>query len=120
MERETTEIILPRSGAKVVLYNWLSNGQYTEIQKKTLEAVKMNFTDLENPKIEEFSSQFAIDANAMTIQFLIKEVFLKTGEKVEDVAKFVYDISKSDGDVLREKVQELSQSSTLSDEQKKN
>ena len=119
MERPIIELTLPECQARVILYQFLVNGEYREIQRSLLKDVKIDTKNPEQVEIGELSGQFALDQQDLTLSFLIKEIFTQDGTKVEDTKAFVYTLSVDDASILYEKINELSEASKLTKEAKK-
>lgn len=130
MDRLTIELVLPESGAKIILYQHLTGGQYRDIQKGLFKDIKVNVSNVKGDKeeagkaiskelLKEIPASLLFEQSELTLLFLIKEIFDKDNLKVEDVKSFVYNLSQKDSDTLYNKVDELEASSTLSEEVKK-
>lgn len=118
MERKTIELILPESKAKVVLYEFLTGGDFRAIQKKLLGSTNISLQDVKAPN--DISGAALMDADDFTAKILIKSIAIGDGpEEVTDVDKFVYNLSIIDSNTLFEKVREISNASNLSSEAKK-
>jgi hypothetical protein len=121
MERKTEELTLPLSGAKVVLYSYLTTGDSRKIGRVALSAVGLDLSDVEHPKpqMSNVSGVFVSDVEDVALGCLIKEIFTADGEKVVDIIGFINDLPISDGNLVYSKVNEISQGADLSHDQKK-
>lgn len=118
MERPTKQITLPDSGALVTLYESLTYGDYRKIQRALTDSVKISYNEGEKPRVDEIPASIMMDQSEMTVKFLVKEVTLDK-VIVNDLDKFIYDLSINDGDLLYKTVEELTGGSVLSKEDKK-
>lgn len=123
MERPTTSLLLPDSQATIHLYTHLVSGDYRGIQSKLLERIKIKLDDAdmdeEGLKKKEIGADIAIQDQDITAQFLIKAISLQDGTNVNNIPDFVYNLSIEDGNILFDKVKEISHTSRLSDKDKK-
>jgi hypothetical protein len=125
MERKTIEVILPESGAKVLLFAYLVNGDYKLIQKKLSSTVKMRLGDDGKPlpgeadKMREIPMSLMLEEAEATQRVLVKEIVLSDGSPVMNVDEFIYNLSIADAKILDEKTDEISKASTLSSDAKK-
>src|SRR5882672_3016462 len=113
MERPTLELLLPQSKAKVVLYKYLSNGQFNDIQKSLLSNVKINMSDLSDDdaknaevlkkSMNDIPANLAFNQGELLQKFIIKEIYNEDGTIVltESIVQFVYDLPISDGQLLQ-------------------
>lgn len=121
-ERPTVEIVLPYSKAKVMLFEYLRNGDFRLIQRRLADTIKFKIekpVEGEKPKVPEFSGGAAVLEQDYTLELLTQKILGKDGVEVKDVAGFYYNIRKEDGEVLYAKVNELTEGSYLSEERKK-
>ena len=116
--RQTIDLVLPESEAKVVLYDKFTHGDSIRVQKLILEHVKLDPAKGEKHEIGEIPGGVAIEMNELSIKLLIKEATLE-GVLVTDIDQFIYDLSQEHGSLLTEKVSEISSSSQLTPEIKK-
>lgn len=115
-ERQTIELVLPKSGARVILFAYLRNGDFRQIQRKIADQIKI---DPANPSKPDIKASLAYDEQEFGLELLTKEVFNKAGEKIENTKDFYYDLDMSDGEILYAKINEITQGSTLDDESRK-
>lgn len=120
MDRPTTEIVLPISKTKVILYSYLTYGEMRKIRRKVLETLNVDVgADRSQIGLQSISGSVAADMQEQTLNSLIAEVYTGNGEKVEDKIAFVDNLPSQDGDHLYQKVDELTKSSSLTEESKK-
>jgi hypothetical protein len=126
MDRPTVELLLPETKAKVTLYQFVSNGQFKEIQAMFVSGVNVDLSSAgdedKNVLAEGMKSvpaSIAFDQQKLLAKFLIKQINLEDGTPVENMEQFVYDLSIADGQVLDEKINEIQESSNLSMKAKK-
>jgi len=119
MERATTEITLPESKAKVVLYSYLTGGEFRDIQRRLADKVAIQVEDGKVRELQGMQASMMIDEADFTVDFLVKEIFTADGAKVEDVKTFIYNLSIDDNKFIFDKAGEISAASTLSKEAKK-
>lgn len=120
MERPTTELILPVSKAKVVLFTYLTNGEYKNLQRELFKSIQIDpNVPMEEQKVEKLSATLALDQTEFATKYLVKEIFNEDGTKVENVDDFIFNLRIEDGNVLSDKVRELDDSSRLSEKAKK-
>lgn len=128
--RPVTEIVLPESQAKVVLYQYLTGGQYRDIQKGLFKNTSIDASGLgvnKEERAEVLSKELLknvpaailFEQSELTLQFLIKEIHDQQGTKIDDHKAFVYNLTQKDSDFLYSKADELEQASRLGDEVKK-
>lgn len=122
-ERSTIEVILPDSKDKVILYSFLTNGDFRAIQKILLSDVVMGSDELnENAgkslKLKLTGSK-ALDYQEKALRYLVKSVTLADGTDVTDIDAYLYYLTIDDGNFLYTKANELTAVSKLSDDAKK-
>lgn len=121
-ERPTIEIVLPLAKARVILYQYLRNGDFRNIQRRLADTIKFKVETLEpgqKPTPPEFSGGAAIMEQDYTLELLTKEIIDAAGNPVTNIADFYYNIRREDGDLLYAKANELNAASRLTDESKK-
>lgn len=121
MDRPTTEITLPDSKIRVVLYEYLTYGQSRQIKKTAMDSMRIKVNkDTQDFDIQDISAGFQLTAEDQTVSFLIKEMFNAANEPMTNILTVINDeLSQTDGDFLYAKVNELSMTSSLSEEDKK-
>ena len=130
MERPTIELLLPISGARVVLYQYMTTGQFRDLQKALVKDVQFDLSKLDpnekdqektakSVEIKSISPVIGYEQEEMVLKFLVKEIIAKEGNTITDITAFVYDLPRSDGDLLYKKINELENQSSLSEEAKK-
>lgn len=123
--RPTIELQLPECGATVLLFTFLTNGQLRDIQRKTLAGVKVQVKQGEgeetNINMGELPAEIVYEAQDLTLDFLVKEIRTQEGTVIENKKEFIYNLSKTDGDLLYSKADEVSKpgATTLSEAAKK-
>lgn len=116
MNRQTIDIELPDSRARVSLYEYLTNGESRSIKRIALSSFRYEVKGGES--VQNFPAEVTLDMQDKALSFLIKEIYI--GDiKIEDVSSFVNDLTENDGRILYDKVDEITKASTLSPEQKK-
>ena len=111
MERQTIELILPESNAKVILYEFLTGGDFRAIQKKLLESTSINIKDVKAPK--DISGAAIMEADDFTARLAVKSI-TDSDKPISDIETFMYNLSIKDSSVLFEQVRKISTASNLS------
>lgn len=124
MDRQTEELLLPNCGAKVVLYSYLTHGDFKQIQRKISQGVKYHVNpnaeeEKDRIQVDEIDAQAAFDTNDFKSSLLIKEILDSEGKKVTNQDDFIYNLSLSDGKLLEQTIDEIYQRSELTEEQVK-
>lgn len=122
MDRSTVTITLPKSKAIVCLYEYLTNGDFRQIQSKMLESVKINIKEAQdNPQntISEIPANVAIVNQDTVVKLLIKNITDAEGNVVTDPDQFIYNLTIEDGRELYRVTEEISQKSQLDETSKK-
>ncbi len=119
MERATIELTLPKSGAKVTLYEYLTTGDYRKIRKLMMSAMKVSM-DQSKPEISDISAGVMSDVEDEALKCLICKAVTADGTPVNDLVAFVYDLPKEDGDLLYQRANVIKDLSDMTDDQKKN
>lgn len=120
-QRPTIMITLPRTKAKVTLYEYLTVRDNREIKKTLLKDMQIE-VDSEGKQKQEthsFSGALGVDMQAETYAHLVKEIVTESGEVVSDIRAFIDDLPSEDGDVLFAEADRLTDDSNLSPERKK-
>lgn len=116
MDRPTTEIILPNSGATVVLYTYLTTFADREIKNVALKNVKFSGGAVNSDVTGEFLSE----AEDVALKHLVKEIRPKEGDVVtEGFLEYIGNLHSEDGDVIYTRINEITSKSKLSPEDKK-
>jgi hypothetical protein len=106
--RDTIELLLPESGAKVILYSHLVSGDFKLIQKALADRIHVKIDNQGKPlegeieKMKEIPMSVMLDEANETTNVLVKEAFLADGTKVVDISEFVYNLSINDGKNTRQ------------------
>lgn len=122
MDRSTLTITLPKSKATVCLYEYLTNGDFRQIQSKMLESVKINIKEAQdNPQntMSEIPANIAIVNQDTVTKLLIKSITDAEGNVVTDLDQFIYNLTIEDGRELYRVTEEISQKSQLDETSKK-
>lgn len=125
MEKPTIEFVLPDCGAKVVMYAFVSGGDYREMQKFLLNSIQVDVNaatgsrDMKDIRVDKLSGTITMEQEEMALKYLLKEIFTTEGNKVDDMLKFIYDCSIEDSDFVFAKANEVTLKSRLSSETKK-
>lgn len=119
MDRSTIEVVLPQSGAKVVMYEYMTTGDKRKIRRSMMAGMKVS-VEGSKTSVGDISGEVMADMEEVALSCLIKEIISKDGVAVTDVQGFVYGLPSSDGDMLYEKVNEINAGSELSGSEKKN
>lgn len=129
MDRPTIDLLLPESKATVTLYQYVSHGQYKELQRQLIKGTKIDLSKLGDDKeknaeilkdaVKDIDTEIALDQEMLLQKYLIKEVHLEDGAIVPDPILFVFNLTIADGNVLQAKLSEIEESSNLSAQGKK-
>lgn len=125
MDKPTIELILPDSTAKVVLYQYISSGQFKELQKVFMKNIKLDMSketdseDFVKESMKDIPAEIMLDQEEILHNFLIKEVFDKEGNAIQDIKGFVFDLTINDGQVLSNKLLEIEKNSNHTEISKK-
>ena len=123
--RPTIEFTLPDSQARVVMYSFFRGGDYRELQKELLKTIQIDINpareskNVEDAKIDKVSGSITLQQEELALRYLIKEIIKVGGEKVVDIADFVYNCSIEDNEFVYDKADEVTRKSRLSAESKK-
>lgn len=116
MDRPTTEIILPISGAIVVLHTYLTTFEDREIKKVALKTV--SFTD--GTVSTGITGEFLSEAEDVALRYLVKEIRPVEGDAVkEGFVEYIGNLHSEDGDVIYAEINKITTKSKLSPEDKK-
>lgn len=102
----TTAIKLPISGKEVVVYNYLTTGENRQIQRLMISGTKV---DLNTGSVGEVTGASLFETQDLAISFLVKDY---NKEEIDN-------LPVEDGDVLYQKIQEITVGSTLTTADKK-
>ena len=117
--RPAIEFVLPRTQARVFLYEYLENQEAREIKKLLLSQANVDLKDVKNPEVTGFNTAVTLDMQDLTLKKLIKEIYRADGTKVEDIDEFIKKLRSDDADALYSKVDEITTGSSLSADGKK-
>lgn len=123
--RETLEITLPKSKARVVLYTYLTFGERRKIKRVAYDAMSLKVKNIDHANkkadidLSDVHGGFQLDAEDLTVETIVKEVYNSANERVTNIKQFISDLQQEDGDILYNKVEELTKNSGLSDEERK-
>lgn len=120
-DRPTLEFILPHSQVKLVLYTYLTIHEAREVKRVFFEAVKFSVDIKDNKsQIKDVDTSFQLNGEELVLKFLLKEAYTPEGTKVENPVDYVQSLPADDGDLLFDKINELSASSNMTASAKKN
>lgn len=133
MDRPTTDLILPHSKVKVVLHSYLTIKESRELKKIVFRSVKMkmngDITEKERegdkkPEVkaefEGMDATFSMESQDLAFKFLVKEVYDKDGKLVENPHEYLENLPSSDADTLFDQVDQITNTSSHSEDTKKN
>lgn len=107
MERETIDLKLPVSNYTVRLFTELLYGQSIEVEKMLFKNRKVNISNLQSLNMD-IEADILLEQQEKTLLFLIKEIVDDKGNIINKNKKdFVYDLSRTDGLLLKNKVDEI-------------
>jgi len=110
------EVQLPVSGYTVVIYQYLTTGESRELQKIMLEGGTFN---PEAGKIENMPVDTFLKMQDKAAEFLIKEIKNKDGASQPFSFEWLYNLPVTDGNLVYDKINEITGASTLTPEGKK-
>jgi hypothetical protein len=110
------ELKLPETGYTVYIKSYLTIGQSRELQNMLLEEGKFN---PEIGKIENLSTKTFLKMQDKAAEFLLKEIKDKNGVVVPFSASWLYNLPVKDGTLVYDKINIITQASTLPTEGKK-
>lgn len=123
MERLTTELILPSSKCKVVIYNKLTHYESRQLAKLVVGDTEITINPetkktqaLENLKIR---ADINFQMEDMAVGFLLKEAYLEDGARVDNLTDFYRNLDQDDGQFLVDEINKATSGSQLSEESKK-
>ena len=99
-----SELELPKTGAKVVLYEYLTIGQSRELQRILMAKGSFN---VETSKMDNLSTEAILDVQDKAAEFLVKEVKTKAGETIPFSQDWLYNLPIEDGNLIYNKITEL-------------
>jgi len=107
LNRETIDLKLPVSNYTVRLFTELLYGQSIEVERMLFKNRKVNLADLQTVTMD-IDADMLLEQQEKNLLFLIKEIINDKEEILNiDRKEFVYNLSKYDGIVLKDKVDEL-------------
>lgn len=120
MDRPTTLVTLPQTGAQIRLFDYLTGGEIRKVRRLFLERVKVN-SDGKPVEDQTLDAGVSMDVQDLAIKFLVVDVQTKEGEpiSVADRPAFIDNLPAKDSDILFNKIDELYKNSQLSEEDKK-
>lgn len=119
MDRSTIELVLPQSGAKVVMYEYMTTGDKRKIKRLALGATSVNVSGGET-QMGTITGEVLADIEDVALKALIKQITTKDGTDVTDITTFIEELPSQDGDILYEKADEANRQSQVSLTEKKN
>lgn len=111
------ELQLPETGDTVVMKTFLTTGQSRELQKVLLSKGKF---DVQKGSFEDLDVAGFMEMQDKSAELLIKEVKDKDGNVRPFDQEWLYNLPQSDGQLVYDKVNELTGASVVSDEERKN
>lgn len=127
--RPVVSLDLPESKVKVNLYGYLNTAGSRQVKIKLFSGVKIDASpDAEKSQKEQIDDamrnlplSIGLEAQNEALKYLIKSVELPDGTSLigESAIQYLNNLTEADGDVLFEKVDEISNKSRLSESQKK-
>ena len=120
-DRPIEELKLPESGATVTLYANITTGDYRKIQRVVMESMRVKFhpENPKNPDIQDVSSAVSMDQEETVLSCLLVKIVDGAGNNVSNTTQFVYDLPVGDGNLLYDKINEISSGASLTKEAKK-
>lgn len=104
-------IIKTPSGYSVSLKDGLTYGQFLEIQNIVTNSMKYSISE---GKMRDVESSVLMKANQKTLEFMVVEVSLPDGTKSNNPIQAVLDMPIKDGQMVQDKVSELTQEASVS------
>lgn len=117
METQHEIIKLPVSGQIVTFKPYLTTGQSRELQKILLSKGSFN---TEAGKLEGVSTETYLDMQDKAAGYLIQSIKSTNGAESTFTPDWLYNLPVQDGNLVYEKINEITQSTNLSKEAKKN
>lgn len=118
MDANLIEIKLPETGFVVSVSTFLTTGQSRELQGLMLQGSKIKPGSTE---IGDVPADIFLKMQDKGAELIIKKIVSKEGAELatDNVLEWLYELPISDGNLIYDKVNEVMQSSTLTEEQKK-
>lgn len=116
MDNQTTQIELPLTGYTVVFAKYLTIGQSRDLQRVIL--AQANY-DQEKGSLANLPVDKFLDMQDKAAELLIKEIRSKTGEVQPFSATWLESLPVDDGNLVYEKLNDLTKESNLSEKDKK-
>lgn len=110
------ELKLPKTGYTVVFSPYITTGQSRELQRIILEGGSV---DPETAKIGKVSVESFLKMQDRSAEFLIKEIKNKDGQREDFTLLWLSELPVEDGNLVYERVNLLTQQSTMTPEAKK-
>jgi len=111
-----TELKLPKSGDVVVMAEYLTTGQSRELQKILLQG---GHFDVEEGKMKDIPVDMFLEMQDRAAELLIKQIKKQDGKTESFTTEWLYNLPVEDGNLVYERVNEITQASTLTPEEKK-
>jgi hypothetical protein len=121
-QRQTIEVVLPECKAVVTLYKYLRNGDFRLLQKEMANSVKFKVQIAEEgkePEAKEIPGSLIFEDEDRALELLTKEIKLADGTPVTDIKDFYYNLTRTDGEFIYTKANELTKASSLTAETRK-
>jgi len=116
MEIPTIELKLPKTGYAIVIRQYLTIGQSRDLQKILLAEGSFN---TETNKFENFSTKTFLTMQDKAAEYLVKEYKDEKGIIQPFSQEWLSNLPVDDGSLIYEKINELTNASTLTKEAKK-
>jgi len=118
MDRSTTEIILPKSGSKVVLYEYLTTAELRAVKNVALKNI--HYDSSSGIVDSSTTAEFMTEGEDVALKSLVKQIFTKEGEEIkENPFDYIANLHHLDGTAVYDKVNELTRGTELTQEAKK-
>ena len=122
--RNTVPLLLPDCQATVYLYEFMVSGDFRRLQRKMLDSVKMKMNVKNNdpkqlPEINEVPGSIMMDDDEEAVKIMVERIVTVEGTTVGNKDDYIYNLSVADGDLLFEKVKEITNASRLTPAAKK-
>jgi len=113
---ETIKIKLPKTQTTVVVSTYLTTGQSRALQSVLFSSGSF---DTEAGKFTGLTGDTFLKMQDKAVEMLVKEVIDKGGNKKEFSKEWLDDLPVEDGNLIFDKINEITGSASLSAEQKK-
>lgn len=120
-QRPTVEIVLPDSKATFILFSYLRHGDNRKLIRKITDSINItpDMVEGKNATVDKISGGIVVDQEDYALELMTKDIKDQAGNSIVDKIDFIYNLTKRDGKILIDKVNELTNASSLSEEDKK-